>query len=84
MSSRQEDETIVLGSILGMDISKLLKIKAPAVKDIVTAKMVETINALDATPGLGIPSGLVFLPRPKLNANRSRQTGTYGWAPESW
>jgi hypothetical protein len=84
MSSRQEDETIVLGSILGMDISKLLEIKAPAVKDVVTARMVETINALDATPGLGIPSGLVFLPRPKLNANRSRQTGTYGWAPESW
>ncbi|KAL3418614.1 hypothetical protein PVAG01_10330 [Phlyctema vagabunda] len=81
ISSQQEDETIVLSSILGMNISKLLEIKAPTVKDVVTARMVETMNALDATPGVGIPSGLAFLPQPKLNTN---QASTYGWAPKSW
>ncbi|KAI1852808.1 hypothetical protein JX266_002349 [Neoarthrinium moseri] len=84
----KEDETIVLASILGLNVCRFLNIKtptevytgtaAPTIESVASARMIEFLKAVDETPGLGIPSGLVFLPRPKL------ETQQYGWAPKTW
>lgn len=78
LATKPEDETIVLGSILGLDISRLYDDKLDK-ETLAAARMKEFLDLLDETPGLGIPSGLVFLPRPRSTVNRN-----YNWAPRSW
>ncbi|RDW94300.1 hypothetical protein BP5796_00063 [Coleophoma crateriformis] len=90
-ASHPDDQTIVLASVLGLDMSRFVNIQpvqaarasvkfpqSQKSESVATKRMVEFLNALDETPGLGIPSGLIFLPQPKLP-----QDG-YGWAPETW
>lgn len=65
------DQTIVLASVLGLDVTRFVSIytfaKNQKDESVATRRMVEFLNALDETPGLGIPSGLIFLPHPKLS-----------------
>ncbi len=75
-----EDETIVLANVLKLNVKQLEEISDPLEEpDVVAAKrMVEFLDMLDKQPGLGIPSGIIFLPPPKLRVKG------YRWAPETW
>jgi hypothetical protein len=46
--------------------------------------MVKLLDLLDATPGLGAPSGIIFLLPPKLRIEGIDETQRYGWAPSTW
>lgn len=84
--SQPEDETIVLASALGLDVTKIQSVgKINENPEVVAAKrMVKFLDLLDATPGLGIPSGIIFLPPPKLRIKGIDETKGYGWAPATW
>ena len=75
-----EDETVVLANVLKLNVTELEEIgdllEEP---DVVASKrMVKFLHMLDGQPGLGIPSGIIFLPPPKLRVEG------YGWAPRTW
>lgn len=72
-ATHHNDQTIVLASVLGLDVSGFLTSGSSA-----SQRMIGFLNALDEAPRLGIPSGLIFLPDPKLSEK------SYGWAPETW
>jgi len=46
--------------------------------------MVGFLDILDKTPGLGIPSGIIFLPPPTLKIEGVEETKGLGWAPLTW
>ncbi|MCJ1372921.1 hypothetical protein MMC20_004147 [Loxospora ochrophaea] len=76
-----EDETIVLANVLKLNVKELehndpLKVKDP--EEVASVRMVKFLHLLDKQPGLGIPSGIIFLPPPKLRVEG------YGWAPRTW
>ena len=75
-----EDETIVLANVLRLNVKELEEVSDPLEEpNVVAAKrMVKFLDMLDKQPGLGIPSGIIFLPPPKLRVEG------YGWAPETW
>ncbi|KAG9233545.1 hypothetical protein BJ875DRAFT_463895 [Amylocarpus encephaloides] len=74
------DETIVLASVLGLDVNPIEDIGEPNddKETIGHKRMVKFLDLLDKTPGLGIPSGIIFLPRPRL------PIPGYRWAPTTW
>ena len=77
-AQQNSDETICLATILDIDPSPLISIGAhddtspPSESD----RMVKFLELLDEN--LGIPSGLIFLPGPKLPIDG------YRWAPRTW
>ncbi|KAF2837163.1 hypothetical protein M501DRAFT_995692 [Patellaria atrata CBS 101060] len=80
-----QDEALILGSVLGVDVVKIQKIgqRNEPPKQIAAKRMVKLLDLLDSTPGLGIPSGIIFLPTGKLS-NAISETKGYGWAPATW
>lgn len=72
------DETICLATILDIDPSPLMDIgvnhKYPSASE--STRMVRFLQLLDQK--LGIPSGMIFLPGPKLPDEG------YRWAPRTW
>ena len=74
------DETIVLASVLGMDVARIQRINPSPTdgRNVAHERMAEFLHMLDATPGLGIPSGIIFLPGSKLSIEG------FEWAPSTW
>jgi hypothetical protein len=70
-SQKVEDETVCLAALLGMDPEQLLN---PS--ENLDQKMCHFISMLDEN--IGIPSGMIFLPGPKLDVKG------FGWAPKTW
>jgi hypothetical protein len=52
-------------------------------KSIAAKRMAKFLDLIDATPGLGIPLGIIFLRSPRLRIEGVRKTKGYGWAPIS-
>ena len=78
-STYLSDETICLANLLGMDVQDVLKITSTGGdKELSAKRMVKFLNLLEEDVRLGIPSGIIFLPAPKLNVDG------YNWAPASW
>lgn len=78
IASHPTDETICLATLLGLDLAPLLEITPDPSKksEILQKLMVTFLYHLDRD--IGIPSGTIFLPGPKLD-----QDG-YRWAPKTW
>ena len=78
--SQPEDQTIVFANILKLNVRELEKIgnlhEDP--NETAAKRMVKFLDMLDKEPGLGVPSGIIFLPPPKLD-----RPG-YAWAPKTW
>lgn len=79
------DEAIILANVLKLDVTRLEQIGytpkeiAQESHDVVADKRMRTfLDMLDEHPDLGIPSGIIFLPPPKLPIDG------YGWAPRTW
>ena len=79
------DETIILANVLRLDVTRLEQIGDISKKiaqeshDAVADKRMKIfLDMLDEHPDLGIPSGIIFLPAPKLPIDG------YGWAPKTW
>ena len=75
-----KDETIVIANVLKLDVKMLEEIGDPLEESELEAqkRMIKLLEMLDQQPGLGIPSGIIFLPPPKLRVEG------YGWAPKTW
>ena len=74
-----EDECLILANILGeINVAEIEKLKGA---DLRMAKLLELI---DLTPSLGIPSGIVFVPGPKLNKPGVQCAQGLQWAPKTW
>ncbi|KAK5685429.1 hypothetical protein LTS10_003507 [Elasticomyces elasticus] len=80
------DETIVLAQVLGVDMNRLAAIvnsdENKSKQNLAEKLMVALLEELDKTPGLGIPSGIIFLPGPYIR-NVPGAKG-FGWAPQTW
>ena len=74
-ATRLEDETLCLARLLDLDPLPLLNITKPTDSSIQSQRMVEFLTLLDQ---VGIPSGMIFLPGPKLDLKG------LAWAPTSW
>jgi hypothetical protein len=78
-STYPSDETICLANLLGIDVQDILKIISTGGDEELSAqRMVKLLNLLEEDVRLGIPSGIIFLPGPKLKVEG------YSWAPASW
>lgn len=78
-STYPSDEIICLASLLGIDAQDILKITSTGGDEELSAQMmVKFLNLLEEDVKLGIPSGIIFLPGPKLKVEG------YSWAPASW
>lgn len=75
-----EQETIVLANILKLKVDKLEKVghRHDDTSVIKIERMAKFLDMLDEQPGLGIPSGIIFVSASKLQKNG------YAWAPETW
>lgn len=88
--SRPEDETTIIASILGLNVTPIEDNRAlPDQKnmhrEVVAANRMATfLDLLTKTQGLGVPSGIIFLPRPQSNDIDLPKTKAFGWAPRSW
>ena len=82
--TEQADETIVLANMLGMDVTELEKINGGVDEVLAAKRMARFLDLLDQTPGLGIPSGIIFLPPPTLKIEGLQETNGFGWAPRTW
>jgi len=70
-TSREQDETVCLSTLLGIDPQPLLD---PT--DTTEQKMCRFLSMLDRY--VGIPPGMIFLPGSKLDEHG------FGWAPKTW
>ena len=63
-----------------MDVAAIQQINTSSTDrgDIANKRMAKFLHMLDATPGLGIPSGIIFLPGSKLSIEG------FEWAPSTW
>jgi hypothetical protein len=75
-ATRIEDETLCLARLLDLDPMPILMADSSKRSSLKSQRMVEFLKLLDLH--IGIPSGMIFLPGPKLNVNG------LGWAPSSW
>jgi len=76
-ASRPEDETLCLARLLDIDTLPLLKITGSnGAKNMTEQRMAEFLSLLDQY--IGIASGMIFLPGPKLSIRG------FAWAPSSW
>ena len=88
--SQPEDETVILACILGLDVAAIEAISTlPGQQsmdktDLAVRRMVRFLDLLSKTPGLGVPSGIIFLPGPHLRDHNLPETKEFGWAPRSW
>ncbi|KAM0820108.1 putative Heterokaryon incompatibility domain-containing protein [Seiridium cardinale] len=84
--SKESDETIVLSAILGLDNSKLLDIgpHQHRADEIGSRRMKSFLDSLDSTVGLGIPPGMIFLPRPRPRTLEPQAITGYTWSPDTW
>ena len=80
------DETLVLASVLKLDVSELEDIGNTNTPKATVARlrMVTFLNMLNQTQRLGIPSGIIFLPPPTLANPELPETMAYSWAPLTW
>ena len=79
------DETIILANVLKLDVTRLEhigdtpeEIVQESHDAIADKRMGIFLDMLDEAPDLGIPSGIIFFPPPKLPVDG------YGWAPRTW
>jgi hypothetical protein len=75
-----QDEAIVLASVLGLDV-EAIQLTADKERNNQAAadqRMARLLYMIDEEPTLGIPSGIIFLPSPKLPIKG------YQWAPRTW
>ena len=79
------DEAIILANVLKLDVTRLEQVGATPKETtqeshgvVADNRMRIFLDMLDEHPDLGIPSGIIFLPPPKLPING------YGWAPRTW
>ena len=78
------DETMVLANILDLDVTQLMNINGDNDDVIGARRMVKFLDMLDKARGLGIPSGIIFVPGPKLLMEGVEETRGFGWAPRTW
>lgn len=89
-----EDEAPILGAIMKIDVTQFANGELTR-RDMITQgrddkervharRMVKLLELMNEAPGLGVPSGLVFLPLPRLRRDDFPETKHYGWAPKSW
>ncbi|OTB06407.1 hypothetical protein M426DRAFT_258715 [Hypoxylon sp. CI-4A] len=91
---RAENEAPILAALMGVDAAKLAVgrcrqrgdglVRTKNQEWAASMRMVKLLEAMDDTPGLGIPSGLIFLPPPYLRNDKFPETAQYGWAPRTW
>ena len=79
------DEAIILANVLKLDVTRLEQIGVTPKETtqeshgvVADNRMRIFLDMLDEHPDLGIPSGIIFLPPPKLPIDG------YGWAPRTW
>jgi hypothetical protein len=78
--SHPQDEAVVLASVLGLDVEVIQAIgEGEKNEDLVAdMRMAKLLDLIEEDPTLGIPSGIIFLPGPKL------PVPGYRWAPKTW
>lgn len=78
--TKPQDEAIIIANVLKLNVKELEDIGHLLEGNnlIATQRMVKLLQMLDQQPDLGIPSGIIFLPPPKLAIDG------YGWAPSTW
>lgn len=84
--SSPEDEPLILANILGgVDLDRLEAINRGTKKQIADARMAILLELINLSPGLGIPSGIIFVPGERLIAEQE-QIGkrAFEWAPKTW
>lgn len=90
-----QNEAPILAALMGLDVNSLvteLEIPVTAAAQtreehcnrLASTQMVKLLNLMNQTPGLGIPSGLIFLPGPKVRHHDHPETRQYSWAPRTW
>ncbi|KAM0801661.1 hypothetical protein BDR22DRAFT_820377 [Usnea florida] len=75
-----KDEAIIIANMLKLNVKELEDLENLLERsgDIAAKRMAKLLEMLDQEPNLGIPSGIIFLPPPKLALKG------YGWAPRTW
>ncbi|KAF4624456.1 hypothetical protein G7Y89_g13714 [Cudoniella acicularis] len=91
---KTENEAPILAALLKMDVTKFatgelarrdLFTQAREDKEwVASRRMVRLWELMNETPELYIPSGVIFLPFPKLRNDNYPETKQYGWAPQTW
>jgi hypothetical protein len=82
-----ENEAPILAALMKVDVTSFeteglvhreLYSEAMEEKEQQASRMVKLLEAMNKTTGLYIPSGLIFLPLPRLRNDRFRETKQYG------
>jgi hypothetical protein len=91
---KQENEAPILAALMKVDVTKFAtgELSRPDFftqtredkERVASRRMMRLLESMNETPGLGIPSGLIFLPFPKLRNDKFPETKQFGWAPRTW
>jgi hypothetical protein len=91
---RIENEAPILAALMKVDVTRFasgefarrdLSTEAKEDKELTASRrMMRLLEAMNETPGIYIPSGLIFLPAPGLRNDKFPETKQYGWAPRTW
>lgn len=91
---RTENEAPILAALMKVDVTRFasgdlarrdLSTEAREDKELTASRrMVKLLEAMNETPGIYVPSGLIFLPLPRLRNDDFPDTKQYGWAPRTW
>lgn len=80
-----EDEPLILANVLGLvDLAMLDNIIEGTKREIANSRMATFLELIDLAPGLGIPSGIIFVPGPKLISKQAQVRRVFAWAPMTW
>ncbi|CAO2652275.1 Nn.00g005580.m01.CDS01 [Neocucurbitaria sp. VM-36] len=84
------DEALILASVLGLDVTKIQEIDGinkdgtrEPMERVAAKRMIRLLDLMDQTRSLGIPSGIIFLPRSDFPPGMNEVKG-YTWAPSTW
>lgn len=82
--SQPKDETIILACILRLDIAAIEAIstlpgqQSMNAKNLTVRRIAKYLDLLTKTPGLGVPPGIIFLPRLYLRDPNIAETKEFG------
>ncbi|RDW69556.1 hypothetical protein BP6252_08576 [Coleophoma cylindrospora] len=91
---RVENEAPILAALMKLNVDSLViepeqasttsRTNREYCNMLASKRMIKLLELMNQTPGLGIPSGLIFLPAPKLRHKDIPETKQYGWAARTW
>lgn len=82
---RAENEALILAALLKIDVTKFETNRKDGSKECLAAsRMNDLLTLMNRSKGLGIPSGIIFMPFPKLKIGMVDHSRDSGWAPRTW